>query len=345
MSTFPDPQPDEHGDDLDPRDQSLQSSEDDTGAPPSPTALSSAKVGWDAPMSPEPESFEPPLLSEPPLFTYTPRPLPPTRFPNLLDLVLVGLLLLMGFFCAGALTNLALHFHLFRVTTVKQALTDIHYTLGSQVAWYFFTFAGCLMLFPLLWHTGFLQGVEWRPRAAFRLRWKLFSAAVACFILAIIDGVLMPGPREAPIDEVFKLPGAAWLLVLFGVTLAPFFEELGFRGFLLPALCTAWDWSVERFRHLPPREPDAEGKTRWSVPAMIAGSIITSIPFALMHGEQTGYSFGPFILLVCVSLVLCWVRLSTRSLAASALVHASYNLLLFTTLFLASGGFRHMDKM
>ena len=52
----------------------------------------------------------------------------------------------------------------------------------------------------------------------------------------------MPGPKEAPIDEVFKLPGAAWLLFLFGITLAPFFEELGFRGFLLPALCYAFEW-------------------------------------------------------------------------------------------------------
>ena len=74
-------------------------------------------------------------------------------------------------------------------------------------------------------------------------------------------------------------------------------------------------------------------------------SLYVSIPFAFMHGEQTGYSLGPFVLLVCVSLVLCWVRLSTRSLAASTLVHASYNLLLFLLMFFASGGFKHLDKM
>jgi len=51
------------------------------------------------------------------------------------------------------------------------------------------------------------------------------------------------------------------------------------------------------------------------------------------------------LLLVCVSLVLCWVRLGIRSLAASVMVHATYNLLLFSMMALGTGGFRHLDKM
>ncbi len=78
---------------------------------------------------------------------------------------------------------------------------------------------------------------------------------------------------------------------------------------------------------------------------MVIGSILTSIPFAGMHAEQTGYSFGPFLLLVGVSLVLCAVRLFTRSLASSVMVHACYNLLLFSLMMVATGGFRHLDKM
>jgi len=78
---------------------------------------------------------------------------------------------------------------------------------------------------------------------------------------------------------------------------------------------------------------------------MVFASILTSIPFAWMHAEQTGYSLGPFVLLVAVSLVLCWARLATRSLAASVVVHASYNLLLFSLMLIGTSGFRHMDRM
>ncbi len=78
---------------------------------------------------------------------------------------------------------------------------------------------------------------------------------------------------------------------------------------------------------------------------MVVGSIVTSIPFARMHAAADRLSLGPFLLLVCVSLVLCWVRLCTRSLAASILVHACYNFMLFLFMMFGTGGFRHLDKM
>jgi membrane protease YdiL (CAAX protease family) len=224
-------------------------------------------------------------------------------------------------------------------------MADVRYTLGSQAALYVIAFSGCLILLPALWRKSFLDGVQWRGAQALRLRWRLLSATVLCFFLAMVDSVLMPGPADTPIDQIFRIPGAAWLLFAFGVTLAPFFEEMAFRGFLLPALCTAYDWIIERRAHTLPLWPDENGHPRWSVPAMMVGSLLTSVPFALMHAEQTGYSLGPFLLLACVSLVLCFVRLSSRSLAASVLVHSSYNFMLFSLMLAGTGGFKHLDKM
>jgi membrane protease YdiL (CAAX protease family) len=78
---------------------------------------------------------------------------------------------------------------------------------------------------------------------------------------------------------------------------------------------------------------------------MVIASIATSLPFALVHAEQQGHALGPFLLLIAVSLVLCAVRLFTRSLACSVVVHACYNFLLFSLMLIGTGGFRHLEKM
>jgi uncharacterized protein len=260
----------------------------------------------------------------------------------------LGLLILLGAFGwlgSQMLLLLALQFHLWGVTPSQATITDYHYIFANEAAQYIITFAGCLLVFPLVWRRPFFAGVHWNGRIALERTRRLIGAAVVCFFVAMINGVLMPGPVNAPIDELFRAPGAAWVLFAFGVTLAPFFEEMAFRGFLLPSLCTAWDWSIEHFTGAPRRPVDQDANPQWSILAMIVASVVTSVPFALMHGAQTSWSLGPFLLLIFVSLVLCWVRLSTRSLAASTMVHAFYNFMLFTFMLLGTGGFKHLDKM
>lgn len=295
----------------------------------------------------QPHLVEVPPAGDRPMFQqwYQPPPRPPVRIPHLGHLAVLGAFLLFGFIGAALLIRVALQFHLFGVHSLKAAITDIHYTLGSEGLVYVLTLVACLLFFPMIWHKGFFAGIQWNGTTALRLRRQLFLTAAICFVLALVNGLLLPGPKNAPIDKIFKVPGAAWLLFIFGITFAPFFEEMIFRGFLLPALCTAYDWIREKTKDVAMRPLDENGQPQWSFPAMIVGSIFTSLPFAALHGAQTGYSWGPFILLVAVSLVLCWARLSTRSLAASVLVHASYNFLLFSLMMLGTGGFRHMDKM
>ena len=290
---------------------------------------------------PGPEPAGPPTFPPWPHFEF-PRP---ERIPNFGHFGLLLLLLFFGLLCTGLLTRLALHHHLFGVSTVQGAVSDIHYTLGSEAILYIVTFVACLLVFPIVWRKSLFAGIQWNGTTALRLRWSLIGAAFVCFLFALLSGELMPGPSNAPIDKIFRAPGAAWLLFAFGVTFAPFFEEMFFRGFLLPALCTAFDWFAECIKHLPARSLGPNGHSRWSFSAMASASIATSIPFALMHGAQTGYAIGPLLLLIGVSVVLCAVRLSTRSLAASVVVHASYNFMLFTLMLVGTGGFRHLQRM
>jgi membrane protease YdiL (CAAX protease family) len=301
----------------------------------------------------EPAAYDPllaqnePSIVEPPLFQSWQRPeiRPVVRIPNFGHLALLIPLLLLGVIAASVLFVGGVRIHLFGVASLQQAGNEIHFILGMEGLIYLFTFAAALLIFPVFWHKSLLAGLQWNGATALRLSPRLVTAAFVCFLLAWLNGVLMPGPTNTPIEKVFHTPGAAWILFGFGVTFAPFFEEMFFRGFLLPSLSTAYDWAAEQITGRRMGPLDANGHPQWSLTAMVVASIATSIPFAWMHAEQTGYSLGPFLLLVGVSLVLCAVRLLTRSLASSVFVHACYNFLLFSLMMVATGGFRHLDKM
>jgi uncharacterized protein len=351
MSTFPEPTPDSPEDTSGSKPAEPQSidpfAEENLPAPPGEWVLEPEETTAEAA---DTSLFQGPAVdetSQPPMFASLEHPAFPReeRIPNLGHLGLLVLLGIFGWLGAGMLVFLALRVHLWGISNLTQAASDFRYTLASEAVQYVITFAGALAVFPIVWRKPFFDGIHWNGKAATQRAARLASAAIACFFVAILNGLLMPGPTNAPIDELFKAPGAAWVLFAFGITLAPFFEELAFRGFLLPSLCTAWDWSMEHFTGAPRRPVDEDGNPQWSLLAMIIASVLTSVPFALLHGAQTSWSLGPFLLLIFVSLVLCWVRLSTRSLAASTMVHSFYNLMLFSFMLLGTGGFKHLDRL
>jgi uncharacterized protein len=291
------------------------------------------------------DAQQPPTESPQNQFAPQVQPPPPVRIPHFGHLLLLVPLLGIGFVVAVLLSIVGVYFHIFGVTSAQQAGTNIHYLLGTEAVIYLISFGAALLVFPLFWQKSLFAGLQWNMPTALHLRWRLLGAALACFALAIFSEKFMSSPSNAPIEKVFRTPGAGWLLFAFGVTFAPFFEEMLFRGFLLPALCTAYDWIVEKLTAAPRPSLGANGHPQWSIAGMVVASITTSLPFALLHGEQTGYAFGPFLLLVAVSLVLCAVRLLTRSLASSVLVHGCYNLMLFSILMIGTDGFRHLDKI
>jgi len=166
--------------------------------------------------------------SEPSIITYEYEP--PARIPHLGHLALFVAFLLFGFLCATVLMLGAYFLHLGGVTTQEQIKTNVVYLLGFEAILYIFTIALSIPLFPLLWRKSFFAGVQWRGRTALHWSWLLALIAVGCFGLAMLDEVLLPGPEHAPIEELFRSPGAAWTMFIFGVTLAPFFEEMLFRA-------------------------------------------------------------------------------------------------------------------
>jgi uncharacterized protein len=310
--------------------------------------------------------------------------------PNIGHTLLFGILVALAGFLIGLLFALALmHIAPHLREPAEQMQTDPLFVIPVEAILYAVAAAASFVIFPLFWDRPFGQGVHWRSFIVRRRLWVLVGIGVATSVVVQILSNFLPIPKELPIDKFFTHPLGVWLIAVFGVTVAPAFEELAFRGFLLPSLASAWDWVMQRARRprellgglsphhptesewqqqaaiyasLPPAgasvfhhvgthphssgDPDpGPSDPRWSIPALVFSTIITSIGFALLHGAQLAHSFAPLAVLFAVSVVLCITRLRFHSLAASTLVHSMYNATIFVMLFIGTDGFRHLDKL
>lgn len=163
----------------------------------------------------------------------------------------------------------------------------------------------------------FLPAVRWSWPHGTWIGFLALGAIVA--IAGQLLSALLPVPKSLPIDQFFHSSADAWMMAIFGVTVAPFVEELFFRGFLYPVLARSLGVGL--------------------------GIVLTAIPFALLHSAQLGNAWGPLVVLFVVGVVLTAVRAITKSVASSMLVHMGYNLTLFSLLFVASGHFQHLERV
>ncbi len=287
---------------------------------------------------------------------------PPQRIPNfghtvLFFTVTVVVLLLSGV----SILALAMALHLMGPETPEQLLREPRVVIPSMAVAYLITGAILWAVFTWIWQQPFLLGLQWNFSVV-RQRWaRLLAGGIALSVVVQLLSYYLPVPKTLPIDDFFRTSSDVWMVAIFGTLVAPLFEELAFRGFLLPSLASAWDWVGGRNResrnmieeapdgYLEPaitvQAPHSPGDPRWSGPALVFSCALTSVAFALVHADQLAHAWAPLGVLFCVSLVLCGVRLWTQSLAASTFIHATYNGTIFTILFFGTGGFRHLDKI
>jgi uncharacterized protein len=179
---------------------------------------------------------------------------PSTATPHIGHTLLFGLLVAVAGFVVGlvfalVVMRVAPHLH----ESAEQMQTDPLLVIPVEAVIYAIAAAASFLIFPLFWNRPFGQGVHWRGFIARRRWWALAGIGVATSVIVQVLSNFLPIPKELPVDKFFTHPLGVWLIAVFGVTVAPAFEELAFRGFLLPSLASAWDWVTQRAR--PPREP------------------------------------------------------------------------------------------
>jgi membrane protease YdiL (CAAX protease family) len=268
----------------------------------------------------------------------TPPPDLPVRIPHLghalLFLAIAGLFLLLTQVISLSLSHTP--------ASAKYAISP-KLLVGSEALTYIATLALSWFSFPLLWKRSFAEGIQLNPDAARRNALRLIPIGIVlCFAVQAITS-LATLPKDIPMDDFFRTASDVWLVTVFGTLVAPFFEEVAFRGFLLPAFAIAYDWLSL------PRTPAAyeawHSTNKLTRPALVFSAVLTSICFTALHGPQTGFAWPVLILLFCVSMVLCYVRLRLRSVMASTLIHVTYNATIFLIAFISTGGYRHLDKL
>jgi uncharacterized protein len=201
----------------------------------------------------------------------------------------------------------------------KTFASNVLVVLPAQVAGYFITVAFMVLLVWQKYRTDFLAAVKWNMPSA-RFAWGAFGVGAALAVATqALSAVLQPWiPKSLPIDQVFHTATSAYALAAFGTLVAPFVEEMFFRGFLFPALA----------RPL----------------GILPAASLTAAGFALIHGAQLAYAWIPLLLLFMVGMVLTLARARMQSVAVSVLMHIGYNSTLFAALYIATQGFRHMER-
>ena len=236
-----------------------------------------------------------------------------------MDVLLITIVAVLSlFFCTAIALTI--------VTARHPSASDIRALAGNvlvflpiQVVSYILTVG--FMVF-LIWHkyrTRFLEAVRWNmPPAA--LAWGAFAAGAGLGLATqLLSGLLQRWiPKSLPIEQFFRTPASAYALAAFGILVAPVVEELFFRGFLYPALA----------------RPLGTG----------LAIVLTAGGFALIHSDQLAHAWAPLLVLFAVGMVLTLVRARLKSVAVCVLMHMGYNSTLFTLLYIATQGFRHMEQ-
>jgi hypothetical protein len=165
--------------------------------------------------------------------------------------------------------------------------------------------------------------VSWRYRRPFwrslgwvrpvRGAWWCVAGGPVLAVTVNALGLALHAPEGGPDPVKDLITGRASLIILmlFGIVLGPIYEELFFRGFLLPLLAKTF--------------------------GAAGGIVLSAIPFALLHGPQNQWAWQQVTLVGISGVAFGFVRYRTGSTAASTILHACYNLTQFVA-FLVLGG-------
>lgn len=202
----------------------------------------------------------------------------------------------------------------FGVRMGEQVLASAPWVVAMQSVWELLWLGFIYVTIRKKYHRDFWQALKWvRPRQS-PVAFLMGGVVVAFGAQAVMN--LFPSQKHLPIEKLFSSTEAAYLLAFFGVFVAPFIEELVFRGFFYPVFERLWGLSVAVF--------------------------LTALLFAAIHVPQLSGGWQEITSIFVVGAVFSYCRGKTGSLVPSFLMHFAYNTALFVSLYISTDRFHNL---
>ena len=186
-------------------------------------------------------------------------------------------------------------------------------SLALQFFFYGLLFGSIYLLVVAYHRRPFWSSIAWRNPS----RLQALGYLAGGFLLAIfvqLAPTLLPDKQDFPLQQMFSSPLAAYAVAAFAVLVAPFMEELIFRGVLFAIF---------------------ERRVN-----MIFAITATAVLFAALHVPEYRGAWNHLLLILFVGGVFSVTRGLTRSLAPSVILHFAYNLSLIGGLYFETQHFR-----
>jgi membrane protease YdiL (CAAX protease family) len=230
----------------------------------------------------------------------SPEPLPPAveAYPFWGYLELGAFLLIAAF---ALLADAAVTGAVLSVLHVKPLFVE----LPAQFLLYAILLGMLALIFRRYYGRPFWQSLRWTPAALSTL--AIVGRGMSLAFAVMVASLLLKTPDiNSPMKELLSDRTSIILVGIFGTTLGPLCEELLFRGFLQPLLVRSW--------------------------GALAGIFATAALFGLLHLQEYGNSWRHGLLIALAGAAFGWIRYSTGSTKAAAVMHSAYNCTFFLLL-------------
>ena len=273
-------------------------------------------------MTDETQQQTPPQDVPPPLEgTLTDGRRPPPRPWTLRDLLLFIAFVPIGLFAANILVLLgyaliqpSMHWRLAR----EKLSADPFFLLALQTVFYGLMLAYIYVLVAVGHAQPFWSMLRWRRMTLGKTLGCLVGGALLTAAIALLPP-LLPDASQFPLQSLFNSRAAGYAVGSFAILVAPFMEEMIFRGILFGIF-------------------ESQVGLRFAI-------LITTILFGGLHMPEYWGAWNHMFLIFLVGLVFSLARGMSGSLAPSVFLHVGYNASMMIALFLSTEHFRNLNAL